>query len=102
MRKIFILVLVSTTVISCKKNDISNNAIPTPSQQPMYFPPLSGHAWQTVGTNEVSWSETELNPLYDYLAQKNTKAFIILKNGKIAAEKYYGSFTVDSNWYWAS
>lgn len=26
----------------------------------------------------------------------------MLKDGKIVIEKYFGSFTVDSNWYWAS
>ena len=30
------------------------------------------------------------------------KAFIILKNGRIVTERYFGTFTADSNWYWAS
>ncbi|MFY8003647.1 MAG: serine hydrolase domain-containing protein, partial [Chitinophagaceae bacterium] len=32
----------------------------------------------------------------------NTKAFIVLKDGKRVVEKYFGSFTQDSLWYWAS
>jgi len=43
-----------------------------------------------------------LSNIYTYLLQKHTKGFIILKNGRIAAEIYFGSFTSDSNWYWAS
>lgn len=40
--------------------------------------------------------------MLDYLDSKNTKAFIVLKDGKIVIEKYFGTFTVDSLWYWAS
>jgi CubicO group peptidase (beta-lactamase class C family) len=36
------------------------------------------------------------------LELNNTKAFIVLKDGKIVLEKYFGSFTADSTWYWAS
>jgi CubicO group peptidase (beta-lactamase class C family) len=50
----------------------------------------------------LGWNEAELPNLYTYLQQKGTKAFIILKNGKIVAEKYFDTFTADSNWYWAS
>jgi CubicO group peptidase (beta-lactamase class C family) len=32
----------------------------------------------------------------------NSKAFIVLKDGKIVLEKYFGTFTKDSAWYWAS
>jgi CubicO group peptidase (beta-lactamase class C family) len=68
----------------------------------MYFPPINSTDWQTVSPSSLAWNETELNNLYPYLQQKNTKAFIILKNGKIVAEKYFGTFTADSLWYWAS
>src|SRR5690606_4649220 len=37
-----------------------------------------------------------------YLESKNTKSFIVLKDGKIVIEKYFGTFTQDSLWYWAS
>jgi CubicO group peptidase (beta-lactamase class C family) len=32
----------------------------------------------------------------------NSKAFLVLKNGKIVLEEYYGTFERDSFWYWAS
>lgn len=44
----------------------------------------------------------KLDTLYRFLDQENTKAFIVLVNGKIAVEKYFGTFTRDSSWYWAS
>jgi CubicO group peptidase (beta-lactamase class C family) len=40
--------------------------------------------------------------MYDFLEQENTKGFIILKDGKIVLEKYFGTFTAQSLWYWAS
>ncbi len=68
----------------------------------MYFPPVSGSTWETSPPAALGWNETELNNLYTFLEQKNTKAFIILKNGRIVSEKYFGRFTADSVWYWAS
>ena len=43
-----------------------------------------------------------MDSLYDYLDETNSKAFILLKNGKIVFEKYFGTFSQDSAWYWAS
>lgn len=68
----------------------------------MYFPPTTSSSWERVTPVALGWNESELNNLYTYLQQKNTKAFIILKNGRIVAEKYFDSFTADSVWYWAS
>ncbi|MCD6069042.1 MAG: serine hydrolase [Bacteroidetes bacterium] len=70
--------------------------------QSLYFPPLTGTTWDTVSTASLGWCQTELDTLLDYLGTRNTKAFILLKGGKIVAEKYYGTFTQDSLWYWAS
>ena len=58
-----------------------------------YFPPISGNTWDTVAPTSLGWCLESLNSVYNYLGQKNTKAFIILKDGKIALEKYYGTFT---------
>lgn len=70
--------------------------------QTTYFPPLSGNTWTTVSPASLGWCQDQLDTLIDYLGSRNTKAFIILKDGKIALEKYYGTFTQDSIWYWAS
>jgi CubicO group peptidase (beta-lactamase class C family) len=68
----------------------------------MYYPPVSGTEWQTTNPATLSWNTTQLIDLYTYLQTKNTKAFLILKDGKIVAERYFGTFTTDSLWYWAS
>ncbi|HEY6506064.1 MAG TPA: serine hydrolase [Chitinophagaceae bacterium] len=97
----FILPLL--VLLSCKKEGDSNgNNNPPPVPPVIYFPPVSGTEWQTSTASSLGWNETELNNLYTFLQQKNTKAFIILKNGKIVTERYFGTFTADSLWYWAS
>ena len=69
--------------------------------QTTYFPPNTG-TWETITPQSLGWCDANIDSLYNYLNQKNTKAFIILKDGKIVLEKYFGNFTQDSIWYWAS
>ena len=88
---------------ACKKTpDASVPPVVQPPVVTMYYPPVSGAEWQTTNPSTLSWNTTQLSDLYTYLQTKNTKAFLILKDGKIVAEKYFGTFTADSNWYWAS
>lgn len=70
--------------------------------QSLYFPPLIGNAWDTVSPSSLGWCTDRIDSLYTYLQQQNSKAFIVLKDGKIVLEKYFGTFTQDSVWYWAS
>lgn len=76
--------------------------IPEPPVATMYFPPSGTTTWQTITPASLGWNESELANVYSFLQQKGTKAFIILKNGHIVAERYFGTFTADSLWYWAS
>ncbi len=70
--------------------------------QTLYFPPLTGTSWETVSPASLGWCTDQVDSLYRFLDQKNTKAFIVLKDGKIVLEKYFDRFTRDSIWYWAS
>ena len=71
--------------------------------QGLYFPPITPvDSWDTVSPSSLHWCTDKIAPLYDFLEQENTKGFIVLKDGKIVLEKYFGSFTKDSLWYWAS
>ncbi len=70
--------------------------------QNLYFPPLVGSTWETSSPASLNWDINSLNSLDSFLASTQTKGTIILKDGKIVFEKYYGTFTKDSNWYWAS
>jgi len=68
----------------------------------LYFPPKFSPVWDTVNPQSLGWCNDKLDTLADFLQTHNTKGFIILKDGKIAYEKYFGTFTQDSLWYWAS
>ena len=70
--------------------------------QSLYFPPLTGSTWDTVSPVSLGWCQAELDTLLDYLEARDSKAFMVLKDGRIVVEKYYGTFTRDSTWYWAS
>jgi len=70
--------------------------------QSLYFPPLTGQAWDTLSPRTLGWNRSQVDSLYDFLAQNRTKAFLLLKDGKIVLEWYFGNFTRDSVWYWAS
>jgi len=52
--------------------------------------------------SSLGWCSQKVDSLNQYVGQTGAKAFIILKNGKIVIENYYGTFTKDSIWYWAS
>jgi CubicO group peptidase (beta-lactamase class C family) len=50
----------------------------------------------------LGWCQDKIDSLTAYVGANNSKSLIILKDGKIVVEKYYGTFTKDSLWYWAS
>lgn len=77
---------------------ITNNS----SAQNLYFPPTFGNTWDTIHPNSLNWCPQKVDSLKNYLGANNTKAFILLKDGKIVLEEYFGTFTQDSLWYWAS
>ncbi len=70
--------------------------------QPLYFPPLLGDTWETVTPASLGWHTEGIDSLLTFLGSRNTKAFLVLQDGRIALEQYFGSFTHDSLWYWAS
>lgn len=75
----------------------------------LYFPPIGSNEWATIELDDLGWRETAADSLLLYLDQHNTRAFILLKNGRIVFEHYHGTeyttnqpFTAESLWYWAS
>ena len=70
--------------------------------QALYFPPVTGNRWDTLSPAGLGWCTPQIDSLYSLLNTNDTKAFILLKDGKIVLEKYFGTQTVTSNWYWAS
>jgi CubicO group peptidase (beta-lactamase class C family) len=70
--------------------------------QMIYFPPNMSEEWDTVDATALGWLPDPLEELSDYLEDQNSRAFILLKDGKIVMERYYNNFSATSNWYWAS
>ena len=84
--QLFLLSLVLLTA-SCSENDCG---CITPQEETMYFPPITSETiWETKTPENMGWNTTNLQTLYSYLEQKNTKGFIMLHNGRIVVEKYF-------------
>ena len=90
MKKIITILLINSFLHACI------------SAQSMYFPPAIGTIWETLTPQSLGWCTQNIDSLNRFLEEKNSKAFIVLKNGRIVMEKYFGTFTQDSAWYWAS
>jgi len=81
------------------------SAAPARAQQnPLYFPPVpaSAGAWATASPQSLGWCQPQLDSLLNFLGRKGTKSFLVLQDGRLVVERYYGTFTQDSIWYWAS
>jgi CubicO group peptidase (beta-lactamase class C family) len=87
-------------LMSCSSSDSPTDT--DPILEATYFPPLNSETWETVSPSDLGWNQSQLQPLLDYLALKNTKGFIILHNGKIVVESYMNGHSSTSPWYWAS
>lgn len=70
--------------------------------QNAYFPPPAPQSWDTISSASLGWCPERIDSLYQFLQAKNSKGFILLKDGKIVLEKYFGNYNADSLWYWAS
>lgn len=76
----------------------------------LYFPPPDA-PWKKVTPASLNWDESKIPELRAFLVASNSRAFIVLKDGKIVIEEYMGKelwgdppvdFNVNSAWYWAS
>lgn len=93
-------------LFACTDQNDTDPIIPAST---LYFPPLTGTAWETTTPESLGWNTAALPDLYNYLDVNNSRAFIVLKDGKIVIERYAGNnilntapFTATSQWYWAS
>jgi CubicO group peptidase (beta-lactamase class C family) len=69
--------------------------------QPLYFPPVNGD-WTSMDPQELGWCPERIDSLYQYLEENQSKAFVLLKDGKIVLESYFNGHSSTANWYWAS
>jgi CubicO group peptidase (beta-lactamase class C family) len=99
--KIGFLFVCFSFLLACKSDD----SAPAPT---IYFPP-AGSNWEKVTPASLGWDESKIPDLKSFLQTSNTRAFIVLKDGKIVIEEYLGKqlnstadFSATSSWYWAS
>jgi CubicO group peptidase (beta-lactamase class C family) len=100
--KFTLLLSVVFVLFSCGGDD------PSPGKS-SYFPPIGSSTWETIAPASLGWNEANIADLNDFMTSTNTRALLVLKDGKIVIEKYAGkqfdgvnNFSSSSNWYWAS
>ena len=98
MKKIHLMFFVSLSLIGCNKDDNT----PDPLDAAMYFPADPGTAWETTSVSELGWNTSAIQALNNYLAEKNTKSFMILVNGRIVLEEYFNGHDASTEWEWNS
>jgi CubicO group peptidase (beta-lactamase class C family) len=96
MKSLILSATIILTAISCSKN---NN---TDTQQPetMFYPITT--TWENKTIASLGWNQNAVQPLKDFLTQKNTKAFIVLVNGRIVMEEYLNGHSATTDWEWNS
>jgi CubicO group peptidase (beta-lactamase class C family) len=94
-------------LFSCSCAEAQKPGLVAPAN--LYFPPSESSVWEETAPAGLGWNEAELAKLLEWLPTQDTRAFIILKDGKIVVEEYWGQKltglgTMDQNsfWYWAS
>lgn len=97
MKKICIF-LILFVLAACSKDDDTGDGAGTS----MFFPSGSGTEWETKTISELGWNQNAIQPLKDFLIQKNTKSFMILVNGRIAVEEYFNGHSASTEWEWNS
>ena len=82
--------------------------MPAEETEPLYFPPTTD-VWETTDPASLNWNTDSLESMYTSLETNGTRAFIVLQDGKIVLEKYWGKtilgnadFDANKVWYWAS
>lgn len=93
-------------ILACAKEDLPQDYEP---EEQFYFPPKNSSTWETKSFESLAWDESKVAELENFLAINNTRAFIIIQNGRIVMEKYWGNnllnnapFDMNTDWYWAS
>ncbi|NVK49151.1 MAG: serine hydrolase [Cyclobacteriaceae bacterium] len=75
----------------------------------LYFPPSGEENWDRMPLNQTGWDQGKLGEFLAWMESTNTRALLILKDGKIVVEEYRGNrltglgpMNEGSLWYWAS
>lgn len=83
LKKGLLLAWLVVLLQSCKTDD-------PPAGPALYFPPLGSQTWESVAPAALGWDTAEIPALVTLLEGNGTRAFILLKDGKIVLEEYFG------------
>ena len=67
---------------------VSWNVSRSCTAQDLYFP-TADKDWEITSPEALGWDLKALESLFEYVEQTNAKSFLILKDGKIVAERYW-------------
>lgn len=98
MKNYIPLLILLLSITGCSKNDDGN----PPTTDSMYFPSTTNNDWETRSISSLGWNQNAVQPLLDFLIQKNTKSFMILVNGRIVMEEYFNGHNSAAEWEWNS
>ena len=103
-REIFILGYLIFLIASCAEAQK-----PSSNASNLYFPPSESSIWDKQPIAELGWDGVKFAEFLAWLPTQDTRAFIILKDGRIVIEEYWGDkltglgkMDQNSYWYWAS
>ena len=106
MKPIFYLFSFLLITASCTSDDDAGSS--DTSDESLYFPPITGDVWETTSPSSLGWDEQKLSELHNFLEENETRAFMVLVDGKIVTEQYWNNdllgqpFDATKRWYWAS
>jgi len=91
---LFILVF-TTLLMGCGSEEIGSRYLPC-SGPPAYWPTDD---WRDIDPAEVGMAAGGLQQVYDYVANPNinTDGFVVIRNGYIVCEGYFGTFDIHSS-----
>lgn len=103
IKKLFLVSIFCFGLIICNSQNSREQKVSTKTPaEAMYFPPSNSDNWETKSISSLGWHQDKVQDLLDYLQTKNSKSFMILQNGRIVMENYFGGHTSKTPWYWAS
>jgi len=99
MKSFVFYLLLLLSIFGCNKHE---DAVQPATTESMYFPSNTNYTWETKSLLSLGWNQNAVQPLKDFLTQKNTKSFMILVNGRIVMEEYFNGHNSTSAWEWNS
>ncbi len=102
MHKIFIILLLSTSLAACKKTPPEPEPIVPIPPTTYYYPPIGSDTWETVSPAALGWDVAKLNDALSFAQSKNSYGVIILYKGRIVAENYWNGWNLNTRYPIAS